>query len=102
MNPKGSKMVTKLLERLHFGRQEIKIADMLIEHHMRPISLGQAPILTDRAVYRLFRDIGDNLVDLMLLTLSDCYSYRRLKTKKTVELKKQKLVVKKLINRVFQ
>lgn len=99
---KGSKMIKNLLERLHFGRQDIKIAEMLVTHHMRPISLGQSPILTDRAIYRLFRDIGDNLVDLMLLTLSDCYSYRRLKTRKTVELKKQKLVVKKLINRYFQ
>ncbi|MCB4790938.1 MAG: HD domain-containing protein [Elusimicrobia bacterium] len=98
---KGSKMVKNILERLHFGRQEIKIADVLVQHHMRPISLGQSPVLTDRAIYRLFRDIGDNLVDLMLLTLSDCYSYRRLKVRKAVELKKQKLVVKKLISRYF-
>jgi poly(A) polymerase len=98
---KGSKMVNKILERLRLSRQELKIAGILVLHHMRPISLGQSPILTDRAIYRLFRDIGDNLVDLMLLTLSDCYSYRRLKTKKTVELKKQKLVVKKIVGKYF-
>ncbi|MBN1621400.1 MAG: CCA tRNA nucleotidyltransferase [Endomicrobiales bacterium] len=98
---KGSEMIKVVLKGLRMSNKDIKIAQTLIGHHMRPINLGQSPVITDRAIFRLFRDIEDNLVDLMLLTLADCYSYRRIKVRKVVELKKQKKVVGKLITRYF-
>jgi poly(A) polymerase len=98
----GAKMLSHVLRRLRAGKKEIKTAKVLIEHHMRPISLGQSAVLTQRAIYRLFRDMEDNLPDLMLLALSDCYSYRKLKVKKTVELEKIKKMAGKLMSAYFE
>jgi tRNA nucleotidyltransferase/poly(A) polymerase len=94
---KGAAMTGDILRRLRVGRKEIRIAERLVEHHMRPISLGQAKNTTQRAAFRLFRDLEENVPDLFLLSLADCYSYRRLKTKKTVDLKTQECTVRNLV-----
>jgi poly(A) polymerase len=99
---KGAKIAEKILLRLKLSRREISIAKQLIELHMRPISLGQSNVVTERAIYRLFRDVDNNVIDLMVLTLSDCYSYRRLKTKKSVELKKLKIMAKTIVDKYFR
>ena len=98
----GAKIAENILLRLKLSKHEINIAKQLIEHHMRPISLGQSNVVTERAIYRLFRDVENNVIDLMVLTLSDCYSYRRLKTKKAVELKKLKLMAKMIVDKYFK
>jgi poly(A) polymerase len=97
----GAAMAAKIFERLRIGRKETKIAKHLIEHHMRPISLGQARQTTRRAAMRLFRDIGKDVPDLFLLSLADCYSYRHLKVKKTVGLRKQECTVRSLVSLYF-
>jgi hypothetical protein len=52
--------------------RETRIAELLIREHLRPGQLaapGQPP--TARALYRLFRDLGDETVDLLALNLAD-------------------------------
>lgn len=98
---KGAKMIANIFRRLRMSGQEIKIGTLLVENHMRPIGLGQAKSLTDRAYYRLFRDIGDNVPDIALLSLADCYSYRKMKTAKPEELRQQERVMKEIINRYY-
>ena len=98
---KGAAMIAEALERIKASRKEIKSARHLVRHHMRPISLGQASVLTSRASARLFRDSAEVLPMLLLLSLADCYSYRRLKVKKAVELKKLRQIIKELFTRYF-
>ncbi|OGS19271.1 MAG: hypothetical protein A2219_04420 [Elusimicrobia bacterium RIFOXYA2_FULL_50_26] len=99
---KGARIASAILRRLRLPGREIKIAGRLIENHMRPISLGQAPALTARAYYRFFRDLGAESPDLVLLSLADCASYRRLKTPVTVEFKKQERILKEIIARYYE
>ncbi|MFH1369176.1 MAG: HD domain-containing protein [Elusimicrobiota bacterium] len=98
---KGAEMIARAFERLKMSRKETRAAQNIVSHHMRPISLGQANVLTSRASVRLFKATADNLPMLLLLSLADCYSYRRLKVKKAVELKKMRQVVRDLFSRYF-
>jgi tRNA nucleotidyltransferase/poly(A) polymerase len=98
---KGAAMAAEIFTRLRIGRKEIRVARRLIEHHMRPISLGQSKTTTRRAAFRLFRDLAADVPDLFLLSLADCYSYRHLKTRKTVDLKTQECTVRNLVALYF-
>lgn len=98
---KGMELITRILTRLHMSNREIKMAKNLILNHMRPIGLGQAKMFTKRAVFRLMRDTGTELPELLLLSLSDCYSYKRLKTKMTADLRKQENTINSLMTHYF-
>ncbi len=65
----GAEWAARRLEALRFSRSEIEEVEGLIRHHMRPH--GLAGRLTPRAIYRLFRDVGAQGVDLVLLALAD-------------------------------
>jgi len=99
---KGADMMGRILKRLRLSNKEVKIARHLVENHMRPIGLGQAGVLTDRAAVRLFREVDNDLPDLALLALSDCYSYRKLHARKPVELKQQECTMKELVRRYYR
>ena len=99
---KGAAKLSEILKRLRVASSDIKTAANLVAHHMRPISLTQANILTQRALFRFFRDIGDNTIDLIMLTLSDWHSYKGLREHKPQVLKKQEIVLKEIIRRYFQ
>jgi tRNA nucleotidyltransferase/poly(A) polymerase len=97
----GATMAAAILTRLRLSRKEIRLARTLIEHHMRPISLSQAPALTARATFRFFRDLGNDAPDLLILALADWHSYKRLKTHKPALLRRQQAVVTELMARFF-
>jgi tRNA nucleotidyltransferase/poly(A) polymerase len=61
----------KVLTRLRFSAQEIRLISTIVEHHMRPGWLLKEPSVTPRAIYRFFRDTGDAGVDVMILALAD-------------------------------
>jgi poly(A) polymerase len=71
----GTSLVIEIMERLKFSNKAIKIVDRMIESHMRPGNLSEAPRLTDRAIHRFFRDLSEEGVDTLLLSLADRYSY---------------------------
>lgn len=98
---KGGETASEILRRLKLTTKEIRMARKLIESHMRPVSLSQASALTPRASFRLFRDMGAEAPDLLLLALSDWHSYRRLKTSRPVGLKKQEATLRELMRRFF-
>lgn len=76
----GSEMVNNRLHHLRFSRQEINLAQRVVEGHMRPHHLhtafGNQPI-SRRACYRFFRDVSLMPArqmagfDILLLALSD-------------------------------
>jgi poly(A) polymerase len=71
----GAKLVGKILCRLQYTKKQCAVAEKLVKYHMRPGNLGNARLLTNRAVNRFFRDIGDETIDLLLLSLADRHNY---------------------------
>lgn len=110
---KGAKMVKNIFHRLHFSRQAMNIAEKLVRYHMRPGNLTQLNEITNRAIYRYFRDLGNEGIDLLILSLADRYSYFRVSQKpreikihhqKSLEIfrhyyeEKEKVIPPKLLN----
>ncbi len=73
----GADLVMKLGHRLRLSRQEVHLLGLWVRHHMRAGSLAAAPRITDKAVSRFFRDLGEDGVGMVLLSLADHYTYLR-------------------------
>jgi poly(A) polymerase len=67
----GADVVVTILERLRFSGKEIKLAEILTRHHMRPTQISHDGLPTQRAIYRYFRDTGDAGIDILFLSLAD-------------------------------
>lgn len=90
----GAEMVEAVGERLKFSNSIIKTLVGLVRHHLRPFQLSNnnAPI-TDRALYRFFRDLGDDTPRLLMLCLADLHATLGPKiTKEDIE-RNEKLVL---------
>ncbi|HZQ10215.1 MAG TPA: HD domain-containing protein [Anaerolineae bacterium] len=59
----GSELAEGILRRLRFSNNEIAFVKTSIANHLRPILLAQSGV-SDRAVYRFFRDTGEVGVDV--------------------------------------
>lgn len=99
----GSKIIKKVLKDLKFSNEDIRHITKLIFYHMRLHLLASAPILTDRAIRRFFRDLENYAFGLMILTYADGYATARYtkhleKTiKRMIELKRKEEEEKKKI-----
>ena len=69
--PRGAEMAETLMRRLRFSNDEINIVKPTIENHLRPALLSVEPHISNRAVYRFFRDAGDAGIDVCVLTMAD-------------------------------
>ncbi|HCJ65823.1 MAG TPA: hypothetical protein DHV62_00475 [Elusimicrobia bacterium] len=98
---KGAKMTKEIFKRLHSSRQEINIAAKIIDQHMRPGNLTQLPEVSNRAVYRYFRDLGKESIDLLILSLADRYSYLRI-SKKPREIKLHHRRILEILRRYYE
>jgi poly(A) polymerase/tRNA nucleotidyltransferase (CCA-adding enzyme) len=67
----GVAIAEQSLRRLKLSTREIEIVTTMIVHHMRPAQIAAEPKVTNRAVYRFFRDAGAEGVDTLLLSLAD-------------------------------
>ncbi len=74
---KGAKLFAKIGERLRFSRDEIDLVCKIIKAHLRPGNLSEQPTVTDRAIYRFFRDLGEDGVAVLLVALADHQSYMK-------------------------
>ncbi len=57
--------------RLRLSRRQTKMVRTLVKEHMRLHLLATAPELTERAIRRFFRDLGEEAFGLMLLCYAD-------------------------------
>jgi tRNA nucleotidyltransferase/poly(A) polymerase len=64
-------MADEILRRLRFSNDEIGIVMQVITHHLRPAQLARDASISNRAVYRFFRDTGDAGIDTCVLALAD-------------------------------
>lgn len=71
----GSRMSHRILRDLRCSRQEEHLVSIWVQNHMRPGNLAAASRITDKAVARFFRDLGEEGVGMLLVSLADHYGY---------------------------
>lgn len=72
---KGAKIVEILgYKRLKLSRNDVSMIRKLVKEHMRPHLLATNGDLTDRAIRRFFRDLGDDYFGAMMIAWADGYA----------------------------
>lgn len=74
----GAEMVSDVLKRLKFSKSTIKYIAKLIKYHMYPSQLLNEGVenLSEKAMMRMFRRIGEDMPELILLAMADRLSAR--------------------------
>lgn len=67
----GATTATGILERLRFSTREIKMVELMVQHHLRPSQTSQDELPSRRAIYRYFRDVGEAAIETLFLNLAD-------------------------------
>ncbi|MCS7185133.1 MAG: HD domain-containing protein, partial [bacterium] len=71
----GALKAEELLKKLRFANSEIEVVKKLILNHMRLGNLANQGIVTKKAVYRFFRDLGNETLAMILISLADHRTY---------------------------
>jgi poly(A) polymerase len=98
----GARKVKEVMFSLKSGKNDIEITVFLVSNHMRPSTLTRNNIVTKKAALKFFRDIGDNTPDLLILSMSDWHSYKKLKVFSSKELKFQEKSVRELLKYYYE
>jgi poly(A) polymerase len=67
----GASITRTILNRLRFSNREIKVVEHLVRYHLRPVQMSNVGMPTNKAIYRFFRDTGDDGIDILFLALAD-------------------------------
>ncbi|MDD5627854.1 MAG: HD domain-containing protein, partial [Elusimicrobia bacterium] len=71
----GARRAAGLLKALRFPNETVELVSAVAAHHLRPGNLTAGGVLTDKAVYRFFRDLGEQAVPVLLACWADHASY---------------------------
>ena len=72
---KGAQMAAEILKNLKYSTDEIRLISKMIEFHLRPSNLASNEIITDKGVYKFFKELGPAGVPMLLLCWADYTSY---------------------------
>ncbi|OGX26243.1 MAG: hypothetical protein A3J51_03420 [Omnitrophica WOR_2 bacterium RIFCSPHIGHO2_02_FULL_45_21] len=72
----GRNIAREMAERLRLSNDEKNALDKMIFWHLRPGYIADIENLTERAIYRFFRDAQDEAVSILLLSIADQRSTR--------------------------
>jgi len=72
----GMKIARRIAARFKLANKTITIISKVIQQHMRPLQLQLLPRVTDRARYRLIRDITPAVLETLILALADAMATR--------------------------
>ncbi|MFQ6122771.1 MAG: CCA tRNA nucleotidyltransferase [Dehalococcoidales bacterium] len=67
----GAALTVDALERLRFSTKEVKLVEVMVRHHLRPMQMSHHGLPSRRAIYRYFRDTGEAGIDILFLSLAD-------------------------------
>ena len=67
----GATIASSILERLRFSTKEVKLVEIMVRHHLRPMQMSHDELPSRKAIYRYFRDTGEAGVDILFLSLAD-------------------------------
>ena len=56
----GADLAAPIVDRLRLSNRESQMVCQLVRHHLRPGFLSREPQLTRRAIYRFYKDLGDD------------------------------------------
>ncbi len=68
---RGAEMSQEILRRLRFSNDEIETVTTIVAQHLRPPLMSNEPRVTNRGVYRFFRDTSAAGVDVCVLAFAD-------------------------------
>lgn len=71
----GAIIARSIMERLHFSKEEIKLASAIIGSHLRPGNLAVNENVSEHAMFRFFRAMGNATLPLLILCWADHSSY---------------------------
>ena len=71
----GAKRTGDILKRLRFSRAQADCACAVVAQHLRPGHLAAGEAITEKAIYRFFRDLGEQAASLLLVCWADHASY---------------------------
>ncbi|MDE2038728.1 MAG: CCA tRNA nucleotidyltransferase [Elusimicrobia bacterium] len=71
----GARRVQAILRRLRFSNEQAALACAVVANHLRPGQLASGGAVTPKASYRLFRDLGEHALPLLLVCWADHASY---------------------------
>ncbi|HNW45413.1 MAG TPA: HD domain-containing protein [Elusimicrobiales bacterium] len=71
----GAAMTEAIMERLRFSREDIRLVSKIIGTHLRPGNLASNDFISDRAMFRFFRTMGEHTIPLLALSWADHSSY---------------------------
>jgi putative nucleotidyltransferase with HDIG domain len=72
----GAERAAKILRDLRFSREHVDTVAEIVRQHLRPGHLASsAEPVTDKAVYRFFRDLGERAPSLLVVCWGDHASY---------------------------
>ena len=77
----GAVLARGVVERLRLSNRETDMVCQLVLHHLRPGFLSREPQLTRRAVYRFFRDLGEDGPGCLLTWWADRMATRGSKSR---------------------
>lgn len=71
----GAAVSWRIMERLRYSKEHCRLISRIIGHHLRPGNLASNDGISDRAVFRFFRSMGEYTVPLLILSWADHSSY---------------------------
>jgi len=93
----GAEKVENICKNLKLSKKATNYLIKIVEKHMRIPNLLSLEKITDRATYRLIREAGDELIDLILL----CYVDRVADPGSLIEMDFEKKMIKYLHNLLY-
>lgn len=72
---KGALMAKEFLKNLKYSNDEIKMICKMIEFHLRPSNLASNEIVTDKGIYKFFKELSFAGLPMLLLCWADYTSY---------------------------
>ena len=72
---RGSEMAGKFLKKLKFSSDSQRLICKMIYYHLRPSNLASNEIVTDKGIYKFFKELGPAGVPMLLLCWADYTSY---------------------------
>ncbi|MDR1522783.1 MAG: HD domain-containing protein [Endomicrobium sp.] len=94
---KGSQKIKEIMSILKFSKKDIEFSSFLVKHHMRLSTLTRNNVVTKKAALKLFRDMGDSILDLIVISMADWNSYKSLKFFSKGELSLQEKSLRELV-----
>ena len=96
----GAALAEGIVERLRLSNREAATARQLVLHHLRPGFLSREPQLTRRAVYRFFKELGDDGPACLLVWWADRMATRGSKSR-VDQIDQQRSRLEELLNAYF-